>query len=205
MFRSIDKGEYPPTNMNAAITLKTYLAASNPNNGDTICLSDDQAELIAETANENKTMSGLQFARHCDKEDFSTGDEFVLFSVNDASALTSFMDLIDETEAVVSRQSELAFRDVLSSMYDAEDALMQRTGRAFRGEFQFIHNAIRCIENQAREDELANRCVAVGITLAHYKAADAAFMFNRTDAQHSTIDSVCSWGFPVGFWESLNQ
>ena len=190
--------------MNAALSLKTYLAKSNPNNGDTLCLSDDQSELVATTAHENQTMSGLQFARHCDKEDFSTGDEFVLFTCTDSSALASFMDLIDETESVVADQAELAFRNVLSSMYDAEDILMQRIGRAFRSERQFIHKAIRCIEHQAREDELSDRCFNAGMTIAHYKEADSSWFFDRTEAQQETLDMVSSWGFPCGFWESLN-
>ena len=190
--------------MNAALSLKTYLAKSNPNNGDTLCLSDDQSELVATTAHENQTMSGLRFGRHCDKEDFSTGDEFVLFTCTDSSALASFMDLIDETEEVVADQAELAFRNVLSSMYDAEDILMQRIGRAFRSERQFMHSAIRCIETQARADELAGRCFNAGLTLAQYKAADSVFGFDRTDAQWDTLNLVDVWGFSVGFWESLN-
>ena len=190
--------------MTPTLSLKIYLAKSNPSNGDTLCLSEDQSELVANAAHENQTMSGLRFGRHCDKEDFSTGDEFVLFTCTDSSALTSFMDLLDETEEVVSAQAELAFRNVLSSMYDADDATLQRDGRDFRGERQFIHNAIRCIENQAREDELADRCFNAGLTLAQYKEADSVFGFDRTDAQWDTLNLVDVWGFSVGFWESLN-
>lgn len=177
------------------------------NDGTVIALSDDQQDAILEYGDfnwswtpENKSI-GIEFLRHCDKEDFSWGDEYAYFTLVDADKFQAFVEHdMDLATGAVEQEINNHFGDAMATIFFIEGH-GKPSGRG-SSHFTFVRKARYAVETQARTDVLRNRLADAGYTVEEYNEAQKNTRFG--DPRPAVLDSIKMWGFPCGLVESLN-
>jgi hypothetical protein len=172
------------------------------NDGTVICLSDDQQSAILDYRDFDVPASqsmGIEFLRHCDKEDFSCGDEFAYFTLVNGDVFQAFVEGMDFATGAVQQEIEEDFNAALTTIQTTEGH------DGFRTEWCFARKARRAVETQARTDVLRNRLADAGYTLEEYNEAQKnSFRPIFGNPRPAVLDAVSMWGFPCGLVESLN-
>ena len=168
------------------------------NDGTVICLSEDQQSAILDHRNFDvaQSTSGIEFLRHCDKEDFSCGDEFAYFTLVNGDVFQAFVEGMDFATGEVEQEIEEDFNAAMTTIQTAEGH------DGFRTEWCFARKARRAVETQARTDVLRNRLADAGHTVEEYNEAQKNHLFSNP--RPAVLDAVSMWGFPCGLVESLN-
>lgn len=171
------------------------------NDGTVICLSDDQQSAILDHRDFDlglgaRQSMGIEFLRHCDKEDFSCGDEFAYFTLVNGDVFQAFVEGMDFATGAVQQEIEEDFNAALTTIQTTEGH------DGFRTEWCFARKARRAVETQARTDVLRNRLADAGYTVEEYNEAQKNSFF--ANPRPAVLDAVSMWGFPCGLVESLN-
>ena len=173
------------------------------NDGTVICLSEDQQSAILDHRDFDVPASqsmGIEFLRHCDKEDFSCGDEFAYYTLVNGDVFQAFVESMDFATGASNWEIIDDFSDAMKVIFH-EEGHGKPSGRGSTHRC-FTRKARRAIETQARTDVLRNRLADAGYTLEEYNEAQENSFF--ANPRPAVLDAVSMWGFPCGLVESLN-